>query len=93
MTDRIDWLPFESTSLQKAKDADRLLVMVLTVPWCNHCKDLLAHSFADARVAKLVQEHFVPVLVDAERRPDVNERYGSGGWPTIAFLKIGRAHV
>lgn len=86
MTDRIDWLPFEPSSLQKAKDADRLLVMVLTVPWCNHCKDLLAHSFADARVQALVREHFVPVLVDAERRPDVNERYGSGGWPTIAFL-------
>src|SRR5690606_10347091 len=33
-----------------------------------------------------VEGSFVPILVDAERRPDVNERYGTGGWPTIAWL-------
>ena len=28
----------------------------------------------------------VPVRVDADRRPDVNERYNLEGWPTTALL-------
>ena len=86
MTDGINWLPFDATSLQRAKDSDRPVLLLITVPWCNHCKDLLANPFGDARVAAMVREQFVPVLLDAERRPDVNERYGTGGWPSIACL-------
>jgi uncharacterized protein YyaL (SSP411 family) len=89
MTELIVWQDFEPATLQRAQAADRPLVMVLTTPWCHHCKDLLATSFADAAVVAAIRDHFVPVLVDAERRPDVNERYGSGGWPTVAWLTPG----
>lgn len=43
-------------------------------------------TYADARVVPLVEERFVPVRVDTDRRPDINERYNLGGWPTTAFL-------
>ena len=43
-------------------------------------------TFAHAEVAALIEERFVPVRVDADRRPDVNDRYNLGGWPTTAFL-------
>jgi len=86
MTDSIQWLHFEAATLRRAADADRPVLMVLVAPWCQHCRDLLQSSFADPQVVHLVNEHFVPVLVDAERRPDVNQRYGTGAWPTIAWL-------
>src|SRR5262249_10227778 len=28
----------------------------------------------------------VPIYVDSDRRPEINERYNLGGWPTNAFL-------
>jgi uncharacterized protein len=43
-------------------------------------------TYSDAQVAPLVHERFVPVRVDTDRRPDINERYNLGGWPTTAFL-------
>ena len=43
-------------------------------------------SFADPIVVRLSNERFVPLRVDAERRPDVGDRYGLGGWPTIVVL-------
>jgi len=89
MNEPLAWLEFDADALQRAKAAERPIVMVLTVPWCHHCKELLATSFADPAVTALVREAFVPVLVDAERRPDVNERYSAGGWPTIAWLTPG----
>jgi hypothetical protein len=84
-----DWKPFEPATFEVARSQDRPVLLVLTAPWCAHCKDLLATTFADQAVVDAVQQHFVPVLADAERRPDVNERFGSGGWPTIAYLTPG----
>jgi hypothetical protein len=43
-------------------------------------------SYSDPRVIAAVNEHFVPIRVDNDRRPDVNRRYNMGGWPTTAFL-------
>jgi uncharacterized protein YyaL (SSP411 family) len=41
---------------------------------------------ADPDVARRVNDWFVPVRVDNDERPDVNDRYNLGGWPTTAFL-------
>jgi uncharacterized protein YyaL (SSP411 family) len=43
-------------------------------------------TYGDADVAALVNAQFIPVRVDADRRPDIAERYSLGGWPTTAFL-------
>ncbi len=86
MTDPISWQEFDPATLQAARDADRPVVMLLTVPWCHHCRDLLQGAFADPKVQASIRDGFVAVRVDAERRPDVNERYGTGAWPTIAWL-------
>jgi uncharacterized protein YyaL (SSP411 family) len=43
-------------------------------------------TYADPDVAALVRDRFVAVRVDTDRRPDIDERYNLGGWPTTAFL-------
>src|SRR5207244_3687376 len=43
-------------------------------------------TYADPDVAALVRDRFIAVRVDTDRRPDINERYNLGGWPTTAFL-------
>ena len=43
-------------------------------------------SYSDEGVISFVNEHFIPVRVDNDQRPDVNARYNMGGWPTTAFL-------
>ncbi len=50
-------------------------------------------SFEDPETARFMNEHFVPVKVDREERPDVDSIYmeavqgmtGHGGWPLTAF--------
>ena len=43
-------------------------------------------TYRDPAVCRLVEQAFVPVRVDADRRPDINERYNLGAWPTTVFL-------
>lgn len=80
------WLEFGPKAFEQAKTQERPILLVLTVPWCAHCKELLEVSLCDDRVEKAIVDRFVAVQVDAERRPDINDRYGSGGWPTISYL-------
>lgn len=86
MTLNLDWNEFDPAALERARKQNRPVLLLLTVPWCAHCRELLETTFRHPDVTSLIQSSFVPVLADAERRPDVNERYGTGGWPTIAFL-------
>lgn len=86
MTDSVEWQHFEAATLSRAAGEDRPVLLVITAPWCQHCRDLMATSFADPEVIATVGESFMPVHVDSERRPDVNQRYGTGAWPTIAWL-------
>ena len=51
-------------------------------------------SFEDPETAAYMNEHFVPIKVDREERPDVDDIYmeavqgmtGQGGWPLTVFL-------
>jgi hypothetical protein len=51
-------------------------------------------SFEDPGIARILNEHFVPIKVDREERPDIDAMYmnavqlltGSGGWPMSVFL-------
>ena len=71
MTTTIRWQHFEAATLKAAAAADRPVLLLLTAPWCQYCRELLATSFTDPMVVNLVTDCFVPVHVDAERRPDV----------------------
>ena len=51
-------------------------------------------SFASREVAKLLNLWFIPIQLDRETRPDIDDIYmnyvtaitGSGGWPINVFL-------
>ena len=62
------------------------MLLSITAAWCRACHEMDRTTYADSTVAALIHERFVPVRVDTDRRPDINERYNLGGWPTTAFL-------
>ena len=82
----LEFQSFEPQALERAQREDRPILLVITVPWCMHCKELEKAVLAHPEVVELVTQSFVPILADAERRPDVNQRFGAGGWPTLAYL-------
>ena len=47
---------------------------------------MLRTTYQDPVVCDLVKRRFVPIWVDADRRPDISDRYTLGGWPTTTFL-------
>ena len=63
--------------------------MSLVTAWSDECALMDENTYSRSEIVSLIEERFVPVRVDADRRPDINERYNLGGWPTTAFLTSG----
>ena len=89
----IHWLPWGADAFARASRERRPVLLSITAAWCRACHEMDRTTYADAAVAALIGDRFVPVRVDADRRPDINERYNLGGWPTTAFLTAGGALI
>jgi len=89
----VDWHPWNEETLEKAKREDKLLIISIGYAACHWCHVMEHESFEDEEVAQLMNDHFLPVKVDREERPDVDDIYmtacnlvsGRGGWPLNAF--------
>ena len=88
MTDEthVEWRDWGPEAFAEADERDRPVLLSLSATWCEGCHEMDAVTYAEPRVAANVNEGFVPVRVDVDRRPRVRERYNMGGFPTTAFL-------
>lgn len=93
--DAIDWRPWSADVLREAETLDRPLFVFVGFSACGECSRLASEQLADAELVREVNEHFVPVLVDRDERPDVDAYMmqaallltGGAGWPAVVFLQ------
>ena len=50
------------------------------------CRDLVARCFEDSEIARAIARYTLPIWIDADQRPDLFERFGLGGIPSLSFL-------
>lgn len=81
----IHWLPWNAAAFDRARVVGKPILLSIATTWSGSCTEM-EQGYGDPRVVALVNEGFVPIRVDADRRPDIGSRYNLGGWPTTAFL-------
>src|SRR5438552_4112026 len=85
----VDWFPWGAEAFEKAKKEGKLVFLSIGYSSCHWCHVMERESFANAEVAKLLNDNYVCIKVDREERPDVDEIYmnalqvlgQNGGWP------------
>jgi len=90
----VDWYPWGEEALAKARREDRPIFLSIGYSTCHWCHVMERESFMHPDTARLLNEHFVPIKVDREERPDLDHLYmtavqamtGTGGWPLTVFL-------
>ncbi len=82
----IEWLEWDEGAFARARREQKPVLLSIAAAWCGACHEMDRTTYADGDVAAAIRDRFVAVRVDADRRPDINERYNLGGWPTTAFL-------
>ena len=82
----VAWLEWGPDAFARAQSEGKPVLLSISASWCHGCAVMDTVSYGDRRVAALVAADVVPVRVDADRRPDVNDRYNLDGWPTTVLL-------
>lgn len=85
----VDWYPWGTGALKRAQETGRPLFISIGYSTCHWCHVMNRESFQDPQVAQVLNQEFIPVKVDREERPDVDQIYmtacqamtGHGGWP------------
>ncbi len=90
----VDWYAWGPEAFEKAKKENKPIFLSIGYSTCHWCHVMAHESFESEEVAKVLNEHYIPVKVDREERPDVDKVYmtyvqastGSGGWPMSVWL-------
>jgi uncharacterized protein len=82
----IAWRPWGDAAFAEARSSGKPILLSLSAVWCHWCHVMDETTYSNADVISTVNDGFVPVRVDNDRRPDINRRYNMGGWPSTGFL-------
>src|SRR5215210_1506902 len=82
----VAWLPWSTAAFAHARDEQKPVLLSVCAPWSSACREMDRLCYEHGEIAVDINRWFVPVRVDADRRPDVAERYDLGGLPSTVFL-------
>jgi hypothetical protein len=90
----VNWQPWDKAALNQAKAERKPILLSVGYAACHWCHVMAHESFEDEGIADLMNDRFVPIKVDREERPDLDQIYQTalallgqqGGWPLTMFL-------
>ena len=86
------WGEWSPQLFARANAEQKPVLLSLVTAWSDECLAMDRTTYDEPGVVSLIDQRFVAVRVDGDRRPDVNERYNMGGWPSTVFM-TGRGEV
>lgn len=89
----VDWFPWGDEAFNKARIENKLLYISIGYSSCYWCIDMLRDCFEDHQMSKILNEHYVSIIIDKEERPDLDQFYTDAvhlmadnvGWPLSCF--------
>ncbi|SPE31439.1 conserved hypothetical protein [Candidatus Sulfopaludibacter sp. SbA3] len=90
----VDWHAWGTEAFEKARAESKPIFLSIGYSTCHWCHVMERESFESEKIAAILNEHYVPIKVDREERPDVDRVYmtfvqattGGGGWPMSVWL-------
>jgi uncharacterized protein YyaL (SSP411 family) len=90
----VHWRPWGADALAAAKSEGKPILLSVGYAACHWCHVMAHESFEDAATAAVINRLYVPIKVDREERPDIDQIYMAalhslgeqGGWPLTMFL-------
>src|ERR1700704_2577845 len=82
----INWHEWSEGAFDEAGKLDRPILLSISAVWGHWCHVMDETTYSNPGVLDLINREYVPIRVDNDVRPDINQRYNMGGWPSTAFL-------
>ena len=87
---KINWNEYSEEAFKKAQEEGRPIFIYVTASWCFWCQAFEEDVLEREEVASYINQHFTPVFLDYDARPDLGGKYQQGGLPTIVLLAPDR---
>jgi uncharacterized protein YyaL (SSP411 family) len=93
----VEWWPWGPEAFAEARRRDVPILLSIGYSTCYWCHVMERESFENPSVAAVINRETLPIKLDREERPDVDDLYmaaalivrGQGGWPLNCFLEPG----
>lgn len=84
----IEWRDYGPDAFDEAIEQNKPIFLLLTAPsWCYWCQVYESEDYLfNSQVVDYLNENFIPVYVDADKRQDLTRQYLEGGWPSTTVL-------
>ncbi|KAJ1335779.1 hypothetical protein MN608_02522 [Microdochium nivale] len=90
----VHWQLLDDEAIARAKAENKLIFLSIGFLASHYCHLTRQDSFSNPRIANILNERFIPIIVDREERPDIDTIYmnynlslnSGGGWPLNVFL-------
>ena len=85
---RIEWRDYGPGAFNEAIEQNKPIFLLLTAPsWCYWCHVYTSDDYIyNERVYPAINENFIPIYVDADKRQDLTRKYLEGGWPSTTVM-------
>ena len=92
--DPVHWQQWDTDTVALARKQNKLLYVSSGYFSCHWCHVMQHESYQNDRIAALLNQHFIPVKVDRELNPALDDRLidfvertqGYSGWPLNVFI-------
>ena len=84
--DRVHWHHWGKAAFQEAIQQDKPIFLLITSSWCHWCHLLDETTLSEGTIITILNRDYIPIRVDSDLRPDVNQRYNQNGWPSVVLL-------
>ena len=84
----IDWHDYGPDAFNKAIEQNKPIFLLLSAPtWCYWCQVYESEDYLfNPKVYSYINENFIPIYVDADKRQDLTRKWIEGGWPSTSLL-------
>jgi uncharacterized protein YyaL (SSP411 family) len=91
----VHWYPWGDEAFEAARRENKPIFLSIGYSTCYWCHVMERESFENPDVAAVLNDYYIPIKVDREERPDVDDIYMTavqvmtqrGGWPLSLWLE------
>lgn len=79
------WMSDYRKALELSRKEGKPIIADFSTDWCPNCRKLENHTFSDPSINDRLDQ-FVKVYIDGDRHPEMVERFGIEGYPTLVAI-------
>ena len=73
-------------SLKDAKLENKTVMVIFDQKSCVYCEILKENTLTDPKVQEIINEKYIPTIVDVNKNPMIASNYNVYGTPTVVFV-------